>query len=53
MSFRARLATFFILIVVVPMAAVGFLVFSLIDQSQTSKTDARAAGIADGGAERL
>jgi diguanylate cyclase (GGDEF)-like protein len=46
MSFRARLATFFILIVVVPMAAVGFLVFSLIDESQTGKTDARAAGIA-------
>jgi diguanylate cyclase (GGDEF)-like protein len=46
MSFRARLATFFILIVVVPMAAVGFLVFSLIDQSQTGKTDARAAGVA-------
>jgi diguanylate cyclase (GGDEF)-like protein len=46
MSFRTRLATFFILIVVVPMAAVGFLVFSLIDQSQTSKTDARAAGVA-------
>jgi diguanylate cyclase (GGDEF)-like protein len=46
MSFRARLATFFILIVVIPMAAVGFLVFSLIDQSQTGKTDARAAGVA-------
>jgi diguanylate cyclase (GGDEF)-like protein len=46
MSFRTRLATFFILIVVVPMAAVGFLVFSLIDQSQTGKTDARAAGAA-------
>jgi diguanylate cyclase (GGDEF)-like protein len=46
MSFRTRLATFFILIVVVPMAAVGFLIFSLIDQSQTGKTDARAAGAA-------
>lgn len=46
MSFRARLATFFILIVVVPMAAVGFLVFSLIGESQAGKTDARAAGIA-------
>ncbi len=46
MSFRARLATFFILIVVIPMAAVGVLVFSLIDQSQAGKTDARAAGIA-------
>jgi diguanylate cyclase (GGDEF)-like protein len=46
MSFRARLATFFILIVVIPMAAVGFLVFSLIDRAQNGKGDARAAGIA-------
>jgi diguanylate cyclase (GGDEF)-like protein len=46
MSFRARLTSFFILIVIVPMAAVGFLVFRLIDDSQTGKADARAAGIA-------
>jgi diguanylate cyclase (GGDEF)-like protein len=46
MSFRTRLASFFILIVVVPMAAVGFLVFRLIDDSQAGKADARAAGIA-------
>jgi diguanylate cyclase (GGDEF)-like protein len=46
MSFRARLTTFFILIVIVPMAAVSFLVFRLIDDSQTGKADARAAGIA-------
>ncbi|MFZ0041949.1 MAG: diguanylate cyclase [Solirubrobacteraceae bacterium] len=46
MSFRARLTTFFVLIVVVPMAAVGFLVFRLIDDSQTGKADARASGIA-------
>jgi diguanylate cyclase (GGDEF)-like protein len=46
MSFRARLTSFFVLIVVVPMTAVGFLVFRLIDDSQTGKTDARVAGIA-------
>ncbi len=50
MSFRTRLTSFFVLIVVVPMAAVGFLVFRLIDDSQSGKADARAsavAGIAD------
>jgi diguanylate cyclase (GGDEF)-like protein len=46
MSFRARLTTFFVLIVVIPMAAVGFLVFRLIGDSQAAKTDARTAGIA-------
>lgn len=46
MSFRARLTTFFVLIVVIPMAAMGFLVFRLIDTSSASKADARAAGIA-------
>ncbi len=46
MSFRARLTTFFLLIVVVPMAAVGFLVFRLIDNSQQGKADARINGIA-------
>jgi hypothetical protein len=38
MSFRTRLTSFFVLIVVVPMAAVGFLVFRLIDDSQSGKT---------------
>jgi hypothetical protein len=33
MSFRTRLTSFFVLIVVVPMIAVGFLVFRLIDDS--------------------
>jgi diguanylate cyclase (GGDEF)-like protein len=47
MSFRARLITFFVLIVVVPMTAMGVLVFGLIDGSVTGKADARAAGIAD------
>ncbi len=46
MSFRTRLTSFFVLIVLVPMAAVGFLVFRLIDDSQTGKADARANGIA-------
>src|SRR5579863_3541715 len=44
MSFRARLTRFFILIVVIPMVAVGFLVFRLISESQQAKTDARASG---------
>lgn len=47
MSFRTRLTSFFLLIVVVPMAAVGFLVFRLIDDSQTGKADARVSGIAE------
>lgn len=46
MSFRTRLTSFFVLIVVVPMAAIGFLVFRLIDDSQNGKADARASGIA-------
>ncbi len=50
MSFRARLTTFFILIVVVPMAAMGFLVFRLISDSQQGKTEARASGIASAAA---
>ena len=46
MSFRTRLTTFFVVIVVVPMVAVGFLVFRLIDDSQSGRADARASGIA-------
>ena len=46
MSFRTRLTSFFVLIVVVPMAAVGFLVFRLIDDSQSGKADARASAAA-------
>jgi diguanylate cyclase (GGDEF)-like protein len=46
MSFRTRLSSFFVLIVVVPMAAVGFLVFRLIDDSQSGKADARASAVA-------
>ena len=47
MSFRARLTTFFVLIVVIPMAAMGVLVFGLIDSSATGKADSRVSGIAD------
>jgi diguanylate cyclase (GGDEF)-like protein len=50
MSFRTRLTSFFVLIVVVPMAAVGFLVFRLIDDSQSGKADARASGVASAAA---
>jgi len=46
MSFRTRLTSFFILIVVIPMLAVGFLVFRLISDSQQGKADARASGLA-------
>jgi diguanylate cyclase (GGDEF)-like protein len=46
MSFRARLTVFFAVIVVVPMVAIGVLMFSLINDSQQGKADARAGGIA-------
>ncbi|MGH2851289.1 MAG: hypothetical protein ACRDLP_11795, partial [Solirubrobacteraceae bacterium] len=46
MSFRARLTSFFFLIVVIPMVAVAILVFRLIDSSQSGKADARASGVA-------
>ena len=46
MSFRTRLTSFFILIVVIPMLAVGFLVFRLISDSEQGKADARVNGLA-------
>ncbi|HEY4828502.1 MAG TPA: diguanylate cyclase [Solirubrobacteraceae bacterium] len=46
MSFRARLTIFFVLIVVVPMIAMGVLMFRLIGDSQQGKADARADGLA-------
>jgi diguanylate cyclase (GGDEF)-like protein len=46
MSFRTRLTSFFVLIVVVPMIAVAFLVFRLIGDSEQGKADARANGLA-------
>lgn len=48
MSFRSRLTTFFVLIVIVPMIGVGLLVFRLISDSQQAKVDARASGLATG-----
>ncbi|MGH3610499.1 MAG: HAMP domain-containing protein, partial [Pseudonocardiaceae bacterium] len=50
MSFRTRLTGFFLLIVLIPMTAVGFLVFRLIDDSQQGKADAHANGIASAAA---
>ncbi len=50
MSFRARLLTFFVLIVVVPMIAMGVLMFRLISDSQQGKADARASGLASAAA---
>ena len=50
MSFRARLTTFFVLIVVVPMVAMGVLMFRLIGDSQQGKADARASGLASAAA---
>jgi len=46
MSFRTRLSSFFVLIVVIPLVAVGVLVFRLINDSQQGKADARANGVA-------
>src|SRR5436305_2498802 len=43
MSFRSRLTLFFLAIVVVPMISVGALVFVLIADNETGKTDARVA----------
>jgi len=45
MSFRTRLTSFFVVIVVAPMLAIGVLVFRLIGDSETGKADARAAGL--------
>jgi diguanylate cyclase (GGDEF)-like protein len=42
-SFRNRLALFFVLIVIVPMLAVTFLLFRLIGQSETGKSKAAIA----------
>ncbi len=40
MSFRNRLTLFFVLIVIVPMLAVAFLLFRLIDESENGKFEA-------------
>ena len=44
MSFRGRLLVFFTIIVVVPMMAVGLVLFSLTADSEHGKVDARLAG---------
>jgi diguanylate cyclase (GGDEF)-like protein len=43
MSFRNRLTLFFVLIVIVPMVAVAFVLFSLIEDNERGKADARVA----------
>jgi diguanylate cyclase (GGDEF)-like protein len=43
MSFRNRLTLFFVLIVVVPMIAVGFVLFRLIATNESGKADAKLA----------
>jgi diguanylate cyclase (GGDEF)-like protein len=43
MSFRNRLTLFFVLIVVVPMVSVAFVLFRLIADNESGKTDARIA----------
>jgi diguanylate cyclase (GGDEF)-like protein len=45
MSFRTRLTSFFVVIVVAPMIAIGVLVFRLIGDSEQGKANARAAGL--------
>ncbi|MHB8657299.1 MAG: diguanylate cyclase [Solirubrobacteraceae bacterium] len=46
MSFRSRLTTFFVVIVILPMIGFGVLVFRLIGDSEQGKGDARANGLA-------
>ena len=43
MSFRARLTLFFVLIVLVPMASVGFLMFGLLSKVETAEVNAAVA----------
>lgn len=43
MSFRQRLTGFFIAIVILPMAVVGFVLFQLIEDNETGKADASLA----------
>jgi len=46
MSFRARLTIFFVLIVVVPMVAIGVLMFRPINDSEQGKADVRVSALA-------
>jgi diguanylate cyclase (GGDEF)-like protein len=47
MSFRNRLTLFFVLIVVVPMVSVAFVLFRLISDNESGKSDARIAAHQD------
>jgi diguanylate cyclase (GGDEF)-like protein len=49
MSFRNRLSFFFVAIVIVPMLAVGVVVFKLISDNEAGKADARVAAAANVG----
>src|SRR3954454_3508741 len=47
MSFRNRLRLFFVVIVIVPMIAVGVVLFVLIANAETGKDDARVSARSD------
>jgi|tagenome__1003787_1003787.scaffolds.fasta_scaffold20949524_2 diguanylate cyclase (GGDEF)-like protein len=47
-SFRGRLRLFFVVIVIVPMIAVGFVLFRLVDKSDQGRLDARLSEAANG-----
>jgi diguanylate cyclase (GGDEF)-like protein len=49
MSFSNRLTTFFVLMVLVPILAIGFLGFRLIDQTTSGRAGARASGLITAG----
>ena len=46
MSFRTRLIGFFVIIVLLPMVAIGALFYQVIANSEQGKTDAQATGLA-------
>src|SRR5947209_20596570 len=46
MSFRTRLISFFVVIVMLPMLAMGGLFYRLVANSQQAKSDAQATGLA-------
>jgi diguanylate cyclase (GGDEF)-like protein len=50
MSFRTRLTSFFVVIVIAPMVAIGVLVFVLIGDSEQGKANARASGLSNAAA---
>ena len=47
MSFRTRLISFFVVIVLLPVLAMGFVFYRVIADSQTGKVDAHAAGLSE------